>query len=50
MGLQFPEVWRNKDPVDVRDEGGALGHMVGELGQTECGLCKGLHAPGQPFL
>lgn len=44
MGLQFPEVWRNKDPADVRDVGGALGHMSGELDQTECGLCKGLPA------
>ena len=44
MGLQFPEVWRNEDPADVRDEGGALGHMAGKLGQTACGLCKGLPA------
>lgn len=44
MVLQFPDVWRNKDPADVRDEGGALEHMAGELDQTACSLCKGLPA------
>ena len=36
--------------ADVRDVGGALGHMSGELDQTECGLLKGSLPPGQPLL
>lgn len=49
MVLQFPDVWRNKDPADVKDKGGALGHMAGNWTRQHVACAKGSLPPGQPL-